>query len=101
MKSPLVCSMMSPFGRLYLRINLPGDLRKRFIFLSFFDRNRRLNAPQCQLQASPLAIPQVAEFYLYLREDLGLSVATVKGYREALNHVFSLAGMDLAPNPVV
>ena len=43
----------------------------------------------------------MAEFCLYLRCDLGLSVPAVKGYWVALNHVFSLADTDLASNTVV
>ena len=42
------------------------------------------------------SISQVAEFFLYLHQELGLSVPVVEGYRAALNHVFSLARMDLA-----
>ena len=44
---------------------------------------------------------QVAELFLYLRLELGFSLPVVRGYRAALNHVFSLTGMDLASSPVV
>ena len=37
----------------------------------------------------------------YLCGELKLSVASVKGYRAALNHVFSLAGVYLAANHVI
>ena len=43
----------------------------------------------------------IAEFFLFLRQELGLSVLAVKGHRAALNHVFSLTGMDLAASSVV
>ena len=46
-------------------------------------------------------IPQVAKFFLYLLQELGLSAPVVKGYRAALNHVFSLTGMDLAASSFV
>ena len=46
-------------------------------------------------------IPVIAEFFLYLCQEHGLSVTAVKGYRAALNHVFSLTGMDLAVSSVV
>ena len=46
-------------------------------------------------------IPQIAEFFLFLRQELGLSVPAVKGYRAALNHVFLLTGLDLAASLVV
>ena len=45
--------------------------------------------------------PQIAEFFLYLHQELCLSVPAVNGYRTALNHVFSLTGMDLAASNVV
>ena len=47
------------------------------------------------------SVPQVAEFFLFLQQDLGISVPVVEGYRAALNHVFSLSGMDLVSNAVV
>ena len=46
-------------------------------------------------------IPVIAEFFLYLRQELGLSVTSVKGYRVALNNIFSFTGMDLAASSVV
>ena len=46
-------------------------------------------------------IPVIAEFFLFLRQDLELSVPAVKSYRAALNHVFSLTGMDLAASSVL
>ena len=47
------------------------------------------------------SFPQIAEFFLFLCQDLSLSVPTVKGYRVTLNHVFSLIEMDLAASTVV
>ena len=47
------------------------------------------------------SIPQVAEFFFYLRQELGLSVPVVQGYRAVLNHVFSLTEMDLAASTMV
>ena len=47
------------------------------------------------------SILQVAEFFLFLRQNLLLSVPAVKGYRTALSHVFSLIVMDLAASSVV
>ena len=38
---------------------------------------------------------------MYLHQELDLCVPVVKGYWLALNHVFSLTGMDLASSPVV
>ena len=43
----------------------------------------------------------IAEFFLYLHQQLGLFVTLVKGYRAAWNHVFTLTGMDLAVSSVV
>ena len=42
-----------------------------------------------------------SEIFLYLQVELKLLVAVVKGYRAALNHVFSLAGIDLAARRVI
>ena len=42
------------------------------------------------------SVPQRAEFFFFFHQELGLSVPAVKGYRGALNHVFSLTGMLLA-----
>ena len=46
-------------------------------------------------------IPVIAEFFLHLRQELGLSVTVVKGYRAVLNYVFFLTGMHLAASFVV
>ena len=46
-----------------------------------------------------VTIPQIVEFF-FLHQELGLSVSAVKGYRAALNHIFSLTGMDLAASLV-
>ena len=46
-------------------------------------------------------ILQIAKFSLFLCQELGLSVPVVKGYRAALNHVFSLTGLDLAASSAV
>ena len=56
---------------------------------------------QRDIEPCKASVPQVAEFFLYLRHDLGLFVPAVKGCPVALNHVFSLTGVDLASNPVV
>ena len=42
------------------------------------------------------SVPVIADFLVYLRRDKGLSVSAVKGYRSALNSVFTLKGRDLA-----
>ena len=57
----------------------------------------------CGQNLSPwkASIQQIVEFFLYLHHDLKLSVLMVMIYRKALNHVFSLAGMDLASITVV
>ena len=46
-------------------------------------------------------IPVFVELFLHLRQDLGFSVTADKGYRAALNHVFTLTGIDLATSCVV
>ena len=46
-------------------------------------------------------IPEIAEFFLFLRQKLELSVPVVKRYKAALNHVFSLIRLDLAASSVV
>ena len=46
-------------------------------------------------------IQQIAKFFLYLRGELKLLVVTVKGYWATLNHVFFLAGIDLAAIRVI
>ena len=62
-------------------------------FLDWFDRR--------QIDPSKVSIPQVAEIFLYLHQELGLSVPAVKGYQTALNHGFFLTEMDLAASHVV
>ena len=47
------------------------------------------------------SVPQITKFFLYLHQELGLSVPAGKGYRAALNHVFSLIGVDLAASTMV
>ena len=49
------------------------------------------------------SVPQIAEIFCFFFpfQELGLSVPAVKGYRAALNHVFSLTGIDLAASTVV
>ena len=54
-----------------------------------------------RVDPSKATIPQVAEFFLYLCQELGLSVLPVKDYWVALNHVFSLMAMDLASSSVI
>ena len=46
-------------------------------------------------------IPQIAEFFLFLHQEFGLSMPAVEGYSTALNHVFLLTEMDLAASSVV
>ena len=46
-------------------------------------------------------VPVIVEFFLHLRQELRLSGTAVKGYRAALNHIYSLTGMDLTSNSVV
>ena len=46
-------------------------------------------------------IPEIAEFFLFLCQELGLFVSAVKGFRAALNHVFLPTGLDLAASLVV
>ena len=41
------------------------------------------------------------EFFLYMQRELKLSVPAIKGYRAALNHVFTLAGTNLIANKVI
>ena len=41
------------------------------------------------------------EFLPFLCKELKLSVLAVKGYMAAIDHVFSLAGLDLAANHVI
>ena len=48
-----------------------------------------------------MSVPQIAEFFLFLCQELSLSVPAVKGYWAILSHVFSLTGMDLAASTVV
>ena len=48
-----------------------------------------------------VSVPQIAGFFLYLRQELDLSVPTMKVYRAALNHVFPLTGIDLTGSTVV
>ena len=47
-----------------------------------------------------MSVPSIAEFFLFLRQDLSLSLPAVKGCWAALNHVFSLTGMDLAASSI-
>ena len=47
------------------------------------------------------AIPEIAEFCLFLHQEPRLSVPVVKEYRVVLNHIFSLTGLDLAARSVV
>ena len=41
-------------------------------------------------------IPMIVDFLIHLREDKGLSLSALKGYRSTINSVFTLKGMDLA-----
>ena len=47
---------------------------------------------------NPLAasVPRIADFFVHLRRDKGMSVSSIKGYQAALNSVFALKGQDLA-----
>ena len=49
-----------------------------------------------QLTPEEVTIPEVASFFHYLRKSKKISLSAVKGYRAALNQVFSLKDMDLA-----
>ena len=44
---------------------------------------------------------EIAEICLYLWKELRLLLPAIKGYRVALNHVFSIAGIDLAANRAI
>ena len=44
---------------------------------------------------------QIAEFILFMWEELKLSVLAVKGYWASINHVFSIAGMDFATSRII
>ena len=44
---------------------------------------------------------QIVEFFPYLQVELKLSASVVKSYCTALNHISSLAGVDLAANPII
>ena len=41
-------------------------------------------------------IPQVADFFIYLRDDKKLTVPTIKGYRSALTLALRASGVDIA-----
>ena len=45
-------------------------------------------------QSAP--VQRIADFFVHLRRDKGLSVSAIKGYRAALNQVYALKGQDLA-----
>ena len=47
------------------------------------------------------AVQQIAEFFLYLPKELKLTVSAIKGYRSAVNHVYTLGGTDLASNRII
>ena len=47
------------------------------------------------------SLPNIADFLLYLRTEKELSLSAVKGYRSALNHIFSLKGLNLAASPAL
>ena len=42
-----------------------------------------------------ITIPQLADFFLYLRESKGLGISALKGYRSAISSVLRLSGVDL------
>ena len=50
------------------------------------------------MQAS---VQQIAEFFLYLQKELKLAVCGNTGYRSAINHIFTLADTDVAPNRII
>ena len=57
----------------------------------------------CGWKISPckVTIPQITKFFLYLQSKLKLFVHAVEGYCAALNHVFSLTGLDLSASHVI
>ena len=55
----------------------------------------------CFMQGHCTAVQQMAEFLLYLWKELRLSLPVVKGYRAALNRVFTVAGMHLIASRVI
>ena len=42
------------------------------------------------------SVPRIADFFVHLRQDKGMSVSSIKGYQSALNSVFVLKGQDLS-----
>ena len=46
-------------------------------------------------------VPLMTEFFLYLWVEFKLSVLAVKVYQATFNHVFSLAGIDLASSKII
>ena len=44
---------------------------------------------------------QLAEFFLYLRKELKLTVPAIKSCRSALNRVFVLCGMDIVSDRLI
>ena len=66
---------------------------KQTLFLGWCDRRG--------IYPCKTTIPLIAEFFLHLYKELGLSVTADKGYSPALSHIYSLTGMDLATNPMV
>ncbi|XP_064111422.1 uncharacterized protein LOC135218908 [Macrobrachium nipponense] len=50
------------------------------------------------VSSTTTSVNQIADFLLYLRNDLKLAVPTIKGYRSVLSAVFRHRGLDLANN---
>ena len=47
------------------------------------------------LSATRIKIPQLADFFLYLKESKGLGISALKGYRSAISSVLRHSGVDL------
>ena len=43
-----------------------------------------------------VTIPMIVDFLIHLREDKGFSLLALKGYRSAINSVFTMKGIDLS-----
>ena len=46
-------------------------------------------------------VQQIAEFFLYLHQELKLSIPVIKGCSSARNELFTLTGMHLAADRVI
>ena len=79
-----------------------ADLRRSTVALYQFKWTRCLGWCDRQgVDPCKASVPQIAEFFLYLHQEFGLSVLAVTGYRAAMNLVCSFTGMDLAAGTMV